>query len=80
MPDPKPAPQDPQPVTDPVAPPMRDPPGSPLNDPNPPQPNDPPDAPLRDPDPPPYQDPPGPVTGDAEWGPGVATTAEPKAG
>ncbi len=71
MPDPsKPTPEQspPQPLTDPVAPPMRDPPDAPYRDPQPPQPNDPPPSqPLRDPDPPPYSDPPGPVTGDAEW-------------
>ena len=58
-------------MTDPVLPPMRDPPDAPYHDPVKPPPSDPPpDKPLRDPDPQPYKDPPGPRTGDAEWRPG----------
>jgi hypothetical protein len=71
------------PLTDPVVPPMRDPPGAPYRDPVQPPPNDPPSQPLRDPDPPGYHDPPvtpprdkgacGPVTGEPEWRPGAET-------
>jgi len=55
MPDPKP---EQPPLTDPVVPPLRDPPDAPYRDPVQPPPNDPPPRPLRDPDPPGYKDPP----------------------
>ena len=62
MPDPSrtnPRQNPPQPLTDPVVPPMRDPPDAPYHDPVKPPPSDPPDKAVHDPDPPPYKDPPG---------------------
>ena len=60
MPDtPQPAPeQNPPQPTDPIVPPMRDPPATPYRDPVPPPMKDPPDRPMHDPDPPPFRDPP----------------------
>src|SRR4051794_36645736 len=70
MPDtPQPAPeQNPPQPTDPVVPPMRDPPDTPYRDPVPPPMKDPPDRPMHDPDPAAVPRPAGPADQGLERG------------